>query len=112
MMQDAVKNLCKVAPKLTDDLDAEQIVAAQTYIEAFVLPLSVDDVSALISLLPASGDTAFGLNWTVLHAIEAAPEWPLWDMLRDEGNDWVLHFRQRLANAGFEAPQDRRSKSN
>ncbi|MBE1710884.1 MULTISPECIES: hypothetical protein [Mesorhizobium] len=104
VMQEAVRDLCRIAPKLTDDLNFEQTTAAQKCIEALVLPLSTDDVSGLISLLPADGDTAYGLNWSILHAVEAAPEWPLWDMIRDEGNDWVRRFCQRLANAGFEAP--------
>jgi len=111
-MQEAVRDLCGIAPKLTENLTLEQITAAQTRIECLVPPLSADDVSALISLLPADGDTAYGLNWSVLHAVEAAPEWPLWDMLRDEGNDWIRRFRQRLANAGFEAPRDIGSKPN
>lgn len=109
-MQEAVRDLCRIASKLTEKLDAEQINAAQTRIESLVPPLSADDIGALISLLPADGDTAYGLNWSILHAVEAAPEWPLWDMLRDEENEWVRSFRQRLANAGFEVPQDRGSK--
>jgi hypothetical protein len=111
-MQEAVRDLCRIALKLAENLSLEQITAAQTCIESLVRPLSADDVSALISLLPADGDTAYGLNWSILHAVEATPEWPLWDMLRDEGNDWVRRFRQRLANAGFEAPGDIGSKPN
>ncbi|UCI06020.1 hypothetical protein [Mesorhizobium sp. B1-1-8] len=109
-MQDAVRNLCKVAPKLTDNLAFEQITVAQMCIESVILPLSVEDVSALISLLPAEGDTAYGLNWTILHAVEKAPGWPMWDMLRDEGNDWVRLLRRRLVNAGLEDPKDHRSR--
>ncbi|UCI21846.1 hypothetical protein FJ970_13200 [Mesorhizobium sp. B2-1-8] len=112
MMQKAVRGLWGIAPKLTEDLTLEQIAAAQTCIESLLPPLSADDVSALISLLPADGDTGYGLNWSILRAVETAPEWPLWDMLRDEGNEWVRRFRQRLANAGFEVPCDIGSKPN
>ena len=110
-MQEAVQDLCRIAPKLTESLNLEQITAAQNCIESLVSPLSTDDISALISLLPADGDTAYGLNWSILHAIEAAPQWPKWDMLRDEGNDWVRSLRQRLVNAGFEATQELGSKA-
>jgi hypothetical protein len=111
-MQKAVRDLRRIAPKLAENLNLEQITSAQTCIESLIPPLSADDISPLISLLPADGDTAYGLNWSILHAVEAAPEWPLWDMLRDEGNDWVRRFRQRLANAGFEAPRDTGAKPN
>lgn len=111
-MQKAVCDLCGIAPKLTDDLSVEQINAAQRCIEALVPPLSADDISALISVLPANGDTAYGLNWSILHMIEAAPDWPVWDMLRDSENDWVISFRQRLANGGFEVPPDLDAKPN
>jgi len=97
---------------LTDNLDAEQITDAQRCIEAMAPPLSADDISALISVLSAADDTALGLNWSILNLVETAPEWPLWDMLLDEGNDWLHRFRQRLANAGFEVPRDLGSRPN
>jgi hypothetical protein len=97
---------------LTDNLDAEQITDVQRSIETMARPLSADDISALISALSAAGDTAFGLNWSILNLVETAPEWPLWDMLRDEGNDWVHCFRQRLANASFEVPRNLGSRPN
>jgi len=55
--------------------------------------------------LPKEGDTAFGLNWTILHAVEAAPDWPLWDTLEETDSEWVRIFRQRLANAGIHPPE-------
>ena len=66
---------------------------------------SIHDVRALLSILPSSGDTAHGLNWTILHAIEAAPSWPLWAALTDTDNEWTATFLVRLKNGGYIQPQ-------
>jgi hypothetical protein len=102
--------LLESAPKLTDGLKADQIEVATGYLD-HLAPLSSDDIRALISLLPAEGDTAFGLNWTILHAIEAAPAWPLWDTLEADGHEWIRIFRDRLANAGLHPPENVREPS-
>ena len=104
MVQNAVKELCAVSEELTDGLDSEQLAAATKHIDALVHPLSPDDIRALLDLLPQTGDTAAGLNWSILHAIEASPDWPMWALLGDQGNEWVRTFRLRLANGGFHPP--------
>ena len=104
MVQDPVDVLCKAIPKLTDNLESDQLEFATHQLDSLSHPLSIDDIRALISLLPTSGDTAFGLNWTILHAVEAAPAWPLWDALEAEGHEWIHIFRLRLANAGIDPP--------
>ncbi len=103
-MQKAVNELCGVCKTLSGDLGSEEVDAAQTCIEALTRPLSPDDIRALMSLLPADGDTAYGGNWAILHAIEASPDWPLWDTLTDEANEWVRIFRVRLKNGGVHPP--------
>lgn len=106
MVQNAVRELRSVSPQLTDDLDTAQLAAATRHIDALVQPLGQDDIRALIALLPKDGGPAAGLNWSILHAIEAAPAWPLWDVLVDRSNEWVQIFRLRLANAGIEPPAE------
>ncbi|KRA59316.1 hypothetical protein ASD79_11535 [Caulobacter sp. Root655] len=106
MVQDAVKGLLAISNTLSDDLRAEQLDAAVKELDALAAPLSEEDVRALLSLLPQGGDTAFGLNWTVLHAIESALCWPLWDTLQDERSEWTRILRLRLANAGLHPPQE------
>jgi len=98
MIQNAVRNLCQLAPRLTDDLEVAELDAAAKLLDALVHPLSSEDIRALMSVLPASGDTAYGLNWTILHEIESSPDWPLWDVLADTENDWVRTILRRLAN--------------
>ena len=104
MVQEAVRQLHDIGGQLTDQLTDQQLAAATAGIDAFKHPLSEADIKALLLLLPDEGDTASGLNWTILHAIEASPVWPLWDTLRNEQNEWVRIFMLRLANAGEYPP--------
>lgn len=100
MVQIAVKGLRDLGVQLTDGLDACQLAEASLHIDALTHPLSRDDICALLPLLPDGGDTASGLNWAVLHAIEASPVWPLWDALKNDDSEWVQILRRRLANTG------------
>jgi hypothetical protein len=111
MIQKAVAELREISPKLTEELDEAQLEAVEKCVKALVRPLSHDDVRILISLLPGDGDSAFGLNWPILHAIEAAPGWPYWDLLGNERNAWVRRFRTSLANAGIHPPAESDSAS-
>ena len=104
MVQDAVKRLHDIGGQLTDKLDTQQLALATSAIDALSRPLSAADIRALLLLLPKGGDTASELNWTILHAIEASPAWPLWDTLRDDESKWVQILRRRLANAGIQPP--------
>lgn len=104
MVQDAVRRLNDMGGQLSDELDAEHLAQATAYIDLLSHPLSAVDIRALLLLLPSGGDTASGLNWTILHAIEASPAWPLWDTLRSDENEWVRILRLRLANAGMHPP--------
>ena len=103
-MQDAVRQLVAIAPTLDDSLDEDPLKAAADLLDQLLQPLSEDDVRALLSLLPPSGDTAFGLNWTILHRIEAAPSWPIWTALADTDNEWTAMFLTRLKNGGYIQP--------
>jgi hypothetical protein len=80
------------------------LAAASRYIDALAYPLQPRDIRALVALLPPGGDTAAGLNWSLLHAIEAAPAWPMWELLEDQSNEWIRIFRIRLANGGYAPP--------
>jgi len=105
VVQSAVKRLRDIGGQLTDKLDDQQFAAATSAIDALSHPLSAEDIRALLLLLSEGGDTASGLNWTILHAIEASPVWPLWDTLRNNENEWVQILRRRLANAGVPPPR-------
>jgi hypothetical protein len=105
VVQDAVRRLHDIGGQLTDKLNAQQLADATACIDVLKHPLSSDDIRALLLLLPEGGDTASGLNWTIAHAIEASPAWPLWETLKNERSEWVRILRRRLANAGELPPQ-------
>ena len=104
MIQTAVKRLRAIGGQLTDQLDTRQLAEATSATDAFTHPLSPEDIRALLLLLPDGGDTASGVNWTILHAIEASPAWPVWDTLERADNEWIAIFEARLANAGLHPP--------
>lgn len=90
---------------LTDD-DFDLIGAAHPHIDALPSELFATDITALVALRPAKGDTANGPNWSVLHAIETSSAWPLWDLLDDPDHEWQNILRTRLKNGGY-APRGR-----
>jgi hypothetical protein len=103
-MQQAVSALLNIAPKLTSDLVGPRMDKAVELLDALSHPLTPDDISALVSLLPPDGDDACGLNWTILHAVEASPDWPIWDLLGEGQSEWIDTFIIRLKNAGIQRP--------
>ena len=103
-MQDAVRELLALTSTLSDDIDSSIIERATPILDQLVSPIEADDVEALLSMLPSNGDTAFGLNWTILHAIESSTAWPRWDLLVDNRNEWIDMLAARLKNAGHERP--------
>ena len=103
-MQLAVTQLLSIAPKLTNALEQSKMDQAVALLDSLSHPLTPDDIAALVSLLPADGDDACGLNWTILHSVEASPHWPVWDLLNEHGNEWIDIFRIRLKNAGVLGP--------
>jgi hypothetical protein len=79
-----IENLIQLGPLPADDaLDQE---VASRFVEAIDgLPAcpTGEEAAALVAILPPDDSTAFGLAWSLLHAIEASPEWPVWGALDD-----------------------------
>jgi len=65
-------------------------------------PITDDEACALARLF--SPDDCFELDWTLIHLIESAPGWPVWECLKAADNEWMQLLRLRLKNAGI-APQ-------
>ena len=105
-VQPAVAELLSLTPVLADDVEFAIIERATPILDRLTHLLSQADIRALFSLLPPGGDTAYGLNWAILHAIEASPSWPMWELLptADEGHEWRDIFSIRLENGGYKRP--------
>jgi hypothetical protein len=100
-MQNVISELRGIVTKVTgnhDQVTMDEVVARLDQIE---LPVSRDDALALLSLLPEDGDPAQGVNWTILHTIEACSEWPIWEALNEPQNQWMEILEVRLKNAGM-----------
>jgi hypothetical protein len=72
--------------------------------EARLQAPTADEIPSLLGLFPVGDDTAFGLAWTVLHAVEACPDWPIWDALDVCDSAYADILRLRLRNAGTTRP--------
>lgn len=71
----------------------ERLRTFQTLIAAVRKPITDEEACALVSLFGT--DEAFGLAWSVLHLIETAPGWPIWNVLSDPDNEWVALLAHR-----------------
>jgi hypothetical protein len=91
--------------RLPTDADLDDEIA-KPYVEA-IDALSerptAEEAAALLDVLPADKSTSFGLAWSIVHAIESSPEWPVWSVL-DDRNWWVTYLRQRCERAGLHPP--------
>ena len=78
--------------------------AARPYVEAFdalkEIP-TAEEAVALVDIFPSDESTALGLAWSLVHAIEASPAWPVWSAL-DDRNWWVTYLRERCERAGLQ----------
>jgi hypothetical protein len=80
------------------DSESATVEALQRFEEVFRRirrPLTDDEARALTNCFGA--DDCFGLAWSLLHAIETAPGWPLVDALQEARNDWIATLRQRAS---------------
>jgi hypothetical protein len=104
LMREEIRELLRLGRLPSEDdlgeLDASQFTDA---IEGLPPAPTPEEAVALVSLLPSDDSTSFGLAWSLLHAIEASPEWPVWSAL-DDRNWWVVLLRQRCERAGLERP--------
>lgn len=103
-MQDVVAKLLGTVEEITGDLEQSVMDQVVALLDRLTSPVSRDDAIALVSLLPKDGDLGQGVNWTVLHAIETAPDWPVWSALNDPENEWMEILEIRLNNGGLTRP--------
>lgn len=93
-MQSAVEELVRLGPLpsiVNPDVSVlERIQGALSKLEK---PVSDEEARVLVGLF--GPDDCFGLAWTLLHAIETAPGWPIQEVLDAHSNEWIELLKQR-----------------
>ena len=93
-MQPAVQEFVALG-RLPDSVGAsvEALQRLEEILRRIRTPLTNDEARALTECF--GPDDCFGLAWSLLHAIETAPGWPLVDVLGDADNEWIGRLRER-----------------
>jgi hypothetical protein len=105
-LRDPISQLVALGPLPDEETASVEEVSVR---EALVLripePVTDDEARVLLPLLGNTEDSLYGLKWSLLHAIESAPGWPMWEALRGASGPWRNLLMTRLANGG-EIPPD------
>lgn len=93
-MRQEIRELVHLGPlSESETAEEEQLKRYETLLSSLTIPLSNDEVRCLVRLF--GPDDCYGLAWTLLHVIETAPGWPLFDCLQD--HPWHERLRRRAA---------------
>jgi hypothetical protein len=108
-MREEIKELEKMGPlpSYKIAMQPEQLEKLERYtllIASIQKPVTDQEARVLASLF--GPDDCFELEETLVHLVESAPGWPLWDCLQDTSNEWIQTLRRRLENAGISSPSD------
>jgi hypothetical protein len=99
-MQTPISELLDLGPlPPSTSSDLRKLETIQHLLEGITEPVTDDEARALSGLF--GPDDCFGLAWTLVHAIETAPGWPLRDVLRHGSNEWIARLKQRSENASL-----------
>jgi hypothetical protein len=106
-MREEVKELAKMGPlpSYKIAMQPDQLEKLERYGQLIVSirkPVTDEEARVLASLF--GPDDCFELEETLIHLVESAPGWPLWDCLEDTSNEWIQTLRRRLENAGIGSP--------
>jgi hypothetical protein len=93
-MQSAVQEFVALG-RLPDSAGAsiEVLQRLEDVLRRIRTPLTDDEARALTGCFGT--DDCFGVAWSLLHAIETAPGWPLVDILGSADNEWIERLRER-----------------
>lgn len=96
-MRSIVDELAGLGPfPSTEEADEAKVGRIEDLLEQLEKPVSNEEARALVKLF--GPDECFGLAWTLMHLIETAPDWPLWDVLvkTENENEWIGTLRERV----------------
>jgi hypothetical protein len=103
-MREEIRELEKMGPLPSFEAAAQPgiVEKIQRYTELLCSidkPITDDEARTLARLF--SPDDCFELDWTLVHLVETAPGWPIWECLEITENKWIHLLRLRLKNAGI-----------
>ena len=81
---------------LADPNGAALVKKYQDLIESIRPPVTDEEAKVLVRIF--GPDECFELEWPLVHLIETAPNWPLFDCLGDSDNEWIAMLKQRIEN--------------
>lgn len=106
-LRDPIPRLLALGPLPSEEgASVEDVSARESLVLGIVEPVTDDEARALVALLGETEDSLYGLKWSLLHAIESSPGWPMWDTLRAAVGPWRDLLMTRLANGGETPPED------
>jgi hypothetical protein len=93
-MRKEVQELFSLGPlPACETAEEEQLKRYESLLHRVIPPVSDAEARSLLRLF--GPDDCYGLAWTLLHLIETAPGWPLYDSLQNALNPWCEHLRLR-----------------
>jgi hypothetical protein len=106
-LREQIEELMKMGPLPSSDTalrenQEERIKRYGTLISSITTPITDEEARGLVRIF--GPDDCFEMAETLVHLIETAPGWPLWECLEDTSNEWVQTLRLRLENAGISPP--------
>jgi len=86
-------------PSDVEDPSPERVDLYVQALDVLPGPLTDDEAVALLGLLPLDSSSMYEVAWTLLHAVESAPGWPIQGTL-DGPTWWITLLRERCERAG------------
>lgn len=94
MIRDQVRELAALGPMPSQgDATTEQLELYERLLHSVSAPLSDEEACILVPIF--GPDDCYGLAWTLLHLIESAPGWPVYDCLVAGPGEWTECLRSR-----------------
>jgi len=94
-MRDEVVTLVKRGQLPNENVGEEESWRPwESAVRALPRPATDEEALAVLNVLPAGEDSAYGLAWEIVHFVETAPGWPPAEAL-DDRSPWVVLLRER-----------------
>ena len=101
MVQYAVEQLTQLGPFPETEITIELVKAYEDAIVAIQKPVTNEEAIALCHIFQDHAGF-YELEWSLVTAIESAPDWPIKTCLTGASNMWIELLRIRARNAGFD----------